>query len=315
MAALVETMFCTREKAWHGLGTVLPESPTAEDAIVAAGLDWEVKSNPLHIYSPEGQVIEVPNYVANTRMTDNRVLGVVSTKYQIVQNKEAFQFVDALLDEGLTYESAGSLENGKSIFLLGKLPQDKILGDIVEPYICFNNRHDGQGSIRVCATPVRVVCNNTLNLALRTAKRSWATRHIGDMQSKLDEARHTLGMMSDYMDALKAESEYLADTKMTDAEVEAMLDTVYPIKPEDSDIRKKRVNDIKESIFVCMMAPDIAKFRNTAYGTMMAVTDYADHAAPIRKTEKFEENRWSQIMIGHPFVDAMYKQILANRVR
>lgn len=311
MPALVENCFVVREPAWHGIGKVLENAPTAEVAIQEAGLDWNVEAKPVFIQNNEGVTLPVPNYFANTRDIDNKVLGVVTNRYTIVQNRDAFQFVDSLLEEGLTYESAGSLEGGKNIWLLGKMPKDKILDDDLEPYVCFNNRHDGQGSIRVCMTPVRVVCNNTLNLALNTAKRSWSTRHIGDMQSKLQEARYTLGMISEYTEALKQEAEVLADMKLSDESVESILDILYPVKEDDSDLKKSRAEKLKLDVFACMIAPDILKYRGTAFGAMMAITDYADHSTPIRTTENYKETRWSQIIIGHPLVDAMFKQIKA----
>ena len=135
MAANVETLFVTRQPAWHGLGTILPVSPTSEDAIVASGLNWTVTKEP--IFDANGKQID--NYFANTRDKDNSVLGIVSGRYEIIQNIEAFSFTDSLVDEGLTYESAGSLCSGKVIFLLGKLPRTTILGESLEPFVCFTN--------------------------------------------------------------------------------------------------------------------------------------------------------------------------------
>ena len=138
MAHEIETAFYTREPAWHKLGIVLPEAPTSEDAIVAAGLDWTVEKKP--IFDADGN--QINNYFANTRDKDNSVLGIVSGRYEIVQNKEAFDFTDSLIDEGMTYEAAGSLKEGKVVWLLGKLPKTAILGDDVEPYVCFTNSFD-----------------------------------------------------------------------------------------------------------------------------------------------------------------------------
>lgn len=305
MPALVENMFSVREVPWHGQGIILDNPPTAEEAIVAAGLDWELESLPIYTKTRK----KIPGYFANTRTSDGAVLGVVSQRYTIVQNKEAFAFVDSLVDEGLTYETAGSLRDGKCIWLLAKMPQTKILDDALEPYICFTNTHDGTGSIRVCCTPVRVVCWNTLNLALNTAKRSWSTRHIGNMEGKLAEARETLGLVSHYISELQDEAELLAETKLSDASLEGMLDLIYPVKDTDSDIRKRRIEDLKQSVFTCLAAPDVTPYKGSAYAAIMAVTDYADHARPMRNTSNFEENRWGQIIVGHPFVDAVYKQI------
>ena len=174
MAANVETMFYVREKPWHGLGTCVEEAPTSADALRLAGLDWEVKQRNIQVCG--GAKIE--NFKANVRSSDGAVLGVVSDRYQIVQNAEAFSFTDELIGGDVRYETAGSLQNGKKIWLLARMPAQKIVGDDVEPYLCFSNTHDGSGSIRVCMTPIRVVCNNTLNLALNSAVRSWSTKHL-----------------------------------------------------------------------------------------------------------------------------------------
>lgn len=188
MSHEVETMMYVREKPWHGLGRMVEEAPTSADALRLAGLDWKIESR--DVLTAEGLVI--PGYKANTRDKDGAVMGIVSNRYSIVQNEEAFAFTDALVGEGITYETAGSLRGGKQIWLLGKMPDRKILGEDFEPYICFTNTHDGSGAVRACMTPIRVVCNNTLNAALKQASRSWSTPHKGNVAARLEEARQTL---------------------------------------------------------------------------------------------------------------------------
>lgn len=307
MSAQIETLFVTRVPAWHGLGTILPESPTSEDAIVAAGLDWTVEKKP--IFDDKGKPIA--NYFANVRDTDESVLGVVSGRYEIVQNKEAFAFTDALVGEGLTYESAGSLRDGRCVFLLGHMPETTILDDKVDQYVCFTNTFDGSGAIQVCLTPTRVVCQNTLNLALRNAKRKWSTRHVGNMQSKLIEAQITLGLIKEYTEELEKEAERLAKVRVTDAQIEKMLEVIYPVTEEDSDMKKTRAIKLKDDFFTCLAAPDVRPYKGTAYAVVMAATDYADHGEPMRKTQNYESNRWLAVMQGHPFVDGIYKQLAA----
>ena len=202
MAHEVETMMyvtgAERFVPWHGLGTPVENAVNSAEALELAGLDWEVNSRP--IYTDNG--IQIPGYIANTRSSDNKVLGVVSDKYKIVQNKEAFAFTDNLLDGDAKYVTAGSLRGGKNVWMLAELPETKILGDAVGQYLCFTNTHDGTGAVRVFVTPVRVVCNNTLNLALNTAKRSWSCRHMGNMESKMHEATRTLELANKYMEEL-----------------------------------------------------------------------------------------------------------------
>lgn len=299
MPANVETMFSVREVPWHNLGIVVDEAPTSKDALELAGLNWTVDSTP--IYDLNGKIIE--GYKANTRSSDQSVLGVVTNKYKVVQNFEAFDFTDSLIGEGVTYETAGSLRNGKTIWLLAKMPERKILDDDFDPYICFTNSHDGTGAIRVVSTPIRVVCNNTLNLALDTAQRSWSTKHMGDMNSKLNEAKHTLQLANDYLDALAENADRLANEKFMPEDVNAVLDEMFPITEDMTDRKKNNIKLAKDGIIACMFAPDLMKFLNTKWGFLNAVSDYVGHASPARVTESYAENNWGRIMNGHPIMD------------
>ena len=143
MAANVENMFYVREVPWHGLGTRVEEALTSADALRLAGLDWRVEQKPIQVCG--GNQIE--NFKANIRSTDGKVLGVVSDRYQIVQNVEAFDFTDELIGGDVRYETAGSLQEGRKVWMLAKMPTTKIVGDDVEPYLCFSNTHDGSGEI------------------------------------------------------------------------------------------------------------------------------------------------------------------------
>lgn len=308
MSANVETMMYVRERPWHGLGTMVENAPNSADAIKLAGLDWMVEGRP--IFDQNGK--EIPGYKANTRVTDNTVFGVVSNRYKVIQNSDAFSFTDALLrsDEAeVTYETAGSLHNGKVIWLLAKMDNQKILGDDVTPYMVFMNTHDGKGSIKVCMTPVRVVCNNTLNLALSSAVRSWTTRHVGNLEMKLEEARHTLGLAQDYMKELNNQAEKLANVKMTEGEVENLLDIIYPIKAEDTERKIKNMKMAKENFFTCYNMSDISQFKGTAWGVINAGADLVSHFTPARKTTTYQENNWEKIILGHPIMDMITNNI------
>lgn len=299
MSANVETMMYVREKPWHGLGTRVEEAPTSKEALELAGLNWTVDGLPVY----DGKGNEIKGYKANTRNTDGKVLGIVSGKYSLVQNSEAFDFTDALVGEGITYETAGSLRGGKQIWLLGRMPDTKILGDDFEPYICFTNTHDGSGAVRACMTPVRVVCNNTLNMALSGAKRSWSTPHRGNVQAKLDEARQTLQLAQKYLTKLDEEADKLANAKMTDAEIQAVLNTMFAVPEKASERQKRNAEAAKEEIVVCMMRPDLEQYLNTRWGFINAVSDFVGHSEPARRTVNYDENRWCNIIGGHPILD------------
>ena len=306
MAALVEPMMYVREVPWHGLGTKVNDAPTSKEAIKLAELDWNV--NPTVIYDANGK--EISGYKANMRDSDQSILGIVSDRYQIVQNSEAFEFTDSLLDEGVVYETAGSLRDGKQIWLLARMPSTTILGDDVDPYLCFTNTFDGSGAIKVCMTPVRVVCNNTLNLALETTKRSWSTRHIGDLAGKLHQAKETLGLAQEYMKKLDEDADRLANTKLSDAEIESIVSFIFPIDYiKDTKRKIENTNKMRNDFMTCYMMPDIAQYRNTAYGLVNAASDMAGHMAPSRVTSNYAQNNWAKIMLGHPLLDAVYNRV------
>ena len=309
MSANVETMMYTRETPWHFLGVRVEEAPNSREALHLAGLDWTVDSRPVY----DELIREIPGYKANVRSSDNKTLGIVTNRYKIVQNTEAFEFTDNLIGGDVHYETAGSLQGGKRIWLLAKLPSRVVVGDEVDPYLCFTNSHDGTGSIRACMTPVRVVCNNTLNLAFRTTKRQWSTKHVGDIEAKMAEARSVLQFADEYMEAMGLHAEKLAKTKVSTADLNAVLDEMFPVKEDDSDCKKKNAARAKEEIMVCWYAPDLDNFRGTAWGAVNAISDFATHNQPRRNTENYRENNWGRVIDGHPVIDA-FCDILYDRV-
>lgn len=181
MSANVESMFYTRVAPWHGLGIRVESALSSTEAIEKSGLNWNVIQRPIMTNNYN----LIPGYKANIRDIDEKVLGVVTDRYRVVQNSEAFAFTDSLLGEGVRYETAGALQDGRKIWLLAKLPDKYIIeGEQIEPYLVFSSSHDGNGAIKVAMTPIRVVCQNTLNIALSTAKRVWSTVHVGDLNRR-----------------------------------------------------------------------------------------------------------------------------------
>lgn len=308
MAANVESMFYTRETPWHGLGTRVISSPTSKDALHLAGLDWNVLQQPIFT---NGQEIE--GYKANVRSTDGRVLGVVTDRYKIVQNTEAFQFTDELLGEGVRYETAGSLSDGKRIWLLAHMPhQYIIMGEQISPYLVFTNAHDGSGAVKVAVTPIRVVCNNTLNIALSTAKRSWSMIHTGNIGEKLGEARTTLFQAGKYMEALGAELERLRKIRLTQRAVRDYIELLLPLEDGASAQQRKNVMALREDLEMRYFdAPDLRDLGDNGYRFVNAVSDFATHVRPLRKTAKYKENLFARTIDGNPLIDTAYKIVNA----
>ncbi len=310
MAANVETMFYTRQKPWHGLGTMVQEAPTSKDALILAGLDWQVIQKP--IITEDG--IPISGFKANLRETDNRVLGVVTDRYRTIQNHDAFAFTDSLLGEGVTYETAGSLQNGRRVWVLAKLPQRYIIsGDEITPYLVFMNAHDGTGAIKAAMTPIRVVCMNTLNLALSTAKRSWSTNHVGDIRGKLEDARYTLLYADLYMQELGKAIDKLNRQKLSDRKVYEYIDALFPLVDNASEQQKKNLQRMKEEVKVRYFeAPDLAHVGKNAYRFVNAVSDFATHAKPLRERANYRENLFAKTVDGNAMIDKAFDLVKAG---
>ena len=305
MAAQVETMFYTRERPWHGLGTRVEEAPSSREALRLAGLDWQVLQKP--IMTTDGQMVK--GFRANVRDRDSRVLGVVTDRYKVVQNEDAFAFTDDLLGEGVTYETAGSLQDGRKTWLLAELPQRYIIsGDEIAPYLVFMNAHDGSGSIKVAMTPVRVVCMNTLNLALATAKRCWSTAHTGDIRAKIEDARDTLLFAETYMGELGKAVERLRQIKLSDRQVMAYIDQLFPLYEDPTPVQKKNLLRMKEDVRIRYAdAPDLQHVGKNGYRFVNAVSDFATHAKPLRESATHRESLFARTVEGNALIDRAYK--------
>jgi phage/plasmid-like protein (TIGR03299 family) len=203
---------------------------------------------------------------------------------------------------------------GKRVFLLARLPEKKILGDEFENYICFTNSHDGTGAIQACMTPIRVVCQNTLNLALGKATRKWSTKHIGDIESKMAEARQTLQLADTYMDELAVVADQLANTTVTDGEIATLIDEMYPIDETASDRTKRTIQKKKDDFMVCMFAPDLLRFKNTAWAVVNAASDYSTHGEPARMTSTYRENKFNGVLNGDVIIDKVFEKLMREKV-
>lgn len=309
MAANVETMFYTREKPWHGLGVQVQEAPSSKEALRLAGLDWRVEQEPICTEQRE----EIIGYKANVRNYDRKVLGVVTDRYKVIQNEDAFLFTDELLGRGVRYETAGSLQGGRKVWILARLPREYVIsGERISPYLVFSNTHDGSGAVKVAVTPIRVVCNNTLNLALGTAKRSWSMIHTGDIQGKMQEARDTLFMAEDYMDKLGKAFDTLRRQKLSSSQVKEYIDLLLPLENGTSAVQERNIlklrSDMEKRYF---KAPDLQDMGNNAYRFINAVSDFATHAEPLRKTVNYNENMFAKTVEGNPLIDRAYQILCA----
>ena len=310
MSAEVENMFYVRETPWHGLGTMVQEALSSEEALKTAGLDWMVNQSPAAVKLPDGSYKDT-EFIFNCRNSDNSVLGVVSKMYKVVQNVEAFAFTDSLISTGeVRYETAGSLYNGKKVWLLAQMPEHSILGDAHVPYILFANSHDGSSAVRVTMTNTRVVCANTLNIALSGASRIWSCSHVGNMQERLVEAQNTLARANKYMAEFKTEAERLAAKKFSPSDVRDILDVLFPVSDDSIGVRKlNNLIYLRSNFEAAINRPDIEHLKNTAFGLVNAASDFISHTRPIMKTKVYEQKRLESFMDGNAFLDQVYKLV------
>jgi phage/plasmid-like protein (TIGR03299 family) len=282
-------MMYTGEVPWHRLGTKLDEPATAREAITASGLDYQVELRSLvtDVGTP------VPQRRGVVRSDSGAVLGVVGRSYVPVQNYEAFGFLDSIVsDGGLRYHTAGALGKGERIWMLAKLPtQMRVKGsdDVVDKYLLLSNTHDGSTALRVYFTPIRVVCQNTLNVAERQAVgQGIAIMHKGDLHSKIQTAQQVLGLAERFYDDAETKIEILAGHSPTPVQLLEYFETLYPDPVDAVNSRAKNVRENLIRIFECGIGLDMPGIRDTTWAAYNAVTEWVDHHRPTRSTNPTE---------------------------
>lgn len=295
-------MLSTKERPWHGIGTVVQDAPTSEDAIRIARLNWTVEQFP--IYANGNQI---PGMFANVRSDTNETLGVVRNRYKIVQNTEAFDFVDDIIGNNemeCHYETAGSLFNGKRIFLLVKLPNKELLGDAVENYLFFTNSHDGSSALTAGISNVRVVCNNTLQMAIREAKRTWSCKHTLNIDGKKQQAKEALGLAVKYMDSMEELAEKMACKKIRE---EAFFRKLFEADTHTDDSKEKIIERVHT---IYKEKDDLQNFKGTAWGMYNAIADFCSNTVPLRKTKKVNENRVVNFLDGYKLLETSQELLM-----
>lgn len=297
--------------AWHGLGQNTLNALTSYDAAAMAHLLWDVRVVP-SAANVDGQYIDSDEFCLTIRDDNNFILGQVKNRYAPVQNWQAFSFLDSLVNEReLFYESAGALDGGRRVWILARMPHIyKVTeSDVIKQYLLFVNHHDGTGSVKCFPTEVRVVCQNTLSLALRNDGWDGITiRHVGDIEHKVNAARNALAKVSKvFSDMLEIQRE-LAKRKLETGDFVKYVDTLFPVPTKDGKVltegkavtmRNNKVADIA-SLFYRDERQKLDGIENTAWAALNAVTQYVDHESRTRKTgnKSDAEVRMNAAMLG-----------------
>jgi phage/plasmid-like protein (TIGR03299 family) len=305
------------EVPWHGLGVKVTQCQTSAEAIKLAGLDYEVAKGP--IYTPDMK--EIAGY-SRTYRTDfpEATFGVVGTRYTLVQNSEGFEICDGILGGGALFDTAGALHDGRVAFINARLPESlKIAGDEVLPYFLFKNSHDGHGSIILCMTPIRVVCNNTLNMALGNEKtrkqdnRFRRIKHTRNYDERIQEAAKAMGFTMEYYTQFRKQAEELLKVKVSEKRFFAMMDELFG---NPAKIESKRGATVSEQArtgaFAALNAPDLANINDTGWGVYNAIADYSDHKRTLRGENK-TENAFLRTFEDTTIKDRALELILATK--
>lgn len=301
-------VFTTGEVPWHGLGITVSEAVESTQAIRLAALDWRVEQWPVSAHAPDGWgTITAKEHVANVRTDTRAVLGVVGKRYQPFQNAEAFAFADSIVGEGhAKYETAGSLRGGRRVWMLLKLPQEIYGGpeDQILPYMLLFNSHDGSSCLRALLTTVRVVCANTLRLAMRGHDREGVSlRHRGDLHGRVEEARRTLGLVQKRLNVFEREVGVLRSVPMTGGRLQRYFDSLLPpLAATASDRERKNRLAALDQLNGNFENPlnTLTGMRGTLWAALNAATEYADHQRRVRGNtdRQRRENRLDSIWFG-----------------
>lgn len=303
------SFFSVQKKAWHGLGTIIEQYPTSAEALRFAGLDYNVEKRSLFTLDNTDSVSKiVPDYYATIRTDNENVLGVVGKDYEVVQNVDAFSFFDSIVGgDGIQYETAGALGKGERIFITAKLPNYIKVGkdDLIEQYLFLTTSHDGMGSITAAFTPVRIVCNNTLNAALRNCSNSIKIRHTVNAKERLETAHRLMGIASHLSTELENIFNRWATIRITDTEVKKLIQlAMVPNKEVLQNIQAGKEDELStcfknicEHTFEYAMSnpsQQLTTTKGTLFGAYNAITGYFQNV----RHYKNEEAKLKSLLFG-----------------
>jgi len=275
-------MMYTGETPWHGLGVKLDAPATSEEAIVAASMDWDVVTQLIYVQDGNGAYRLVPNKRAIVRQDTQEVFAVMGEGYMPTQNRTCWAMFDEVIAQGgAIYHTAGSLFGGRKIWILAKLPMDIRVGDeTIEPFILLSSSHDGSQALRMQLTPVRVVCANTLSVALRGSGKNFYAKHTKNILNRASNARDILGLAEAYYEMFALQAERMAETRMTVVEVQEYLQKLYKFQSDKTyaDQHHSKIKAYETTLDLLSHPTNVlGGMTGTAWAAYNAVTYYIDH--------------------------------------
>ena len=274
-----------REPAWHKLGEVFHDVKSTREMLVASKTaDWNVRCEPIPL--ADNYTMTTPSFlVVRDHPFDKHpdVLATVGGRYVPVQNEDLFAFADNILaeHEDVRWETAGSIKNGRVVFGSLALDREIVLdpngvSDKVNTYLLVNTSHDGSVSVQASVTPVRVVCQNTLNIALRGAKQTYKIRHTQAVDGRIAAAREALGLAYKYLDKFESEAQAMIQTEITKAQFNEIVNLAYPMPEKDSKGSMKKWETKVDLIDTIYSGDTNYMIAGTAWGALNALTERLD---------------------------------------
>ena len=275
-----------RMSTWENVGTE-SHSNNYLDLLKEADLDYTVIAEDSFV-EREGSKIMIPNQKVVLREDTNEVLGTVSSRYQLCQNRDALDFVEYL--EGVSLLKAGS--NGGMVWMIGKLPEVEVLGDVITPHLIFQNSHDGSCSIKTTICMLRMICQNQFIATFKDSPATITIRHQGEMEKKLLAARETMQGVYNYVKNYEETASTLATEKITPKKFNEIVEGYFKIPEEASDRSTRIILEKRERFLEAYNADDNQNFRGSKWGVINAFSDFATHDEYVRKTDNWQTSKF-----------------------
>lgn len=299
-----------RTSTFANIGTTINTSSTVEEALKEAHLNYDVHKTPVYTNG-----VLIPDSYATCPTYDNgqtygNPFGIVSNKYQVIQNNEAFGFIDCIPD--LEFKKIGTTKGGM-IYFIGELPNVNILGDDYNPYLIFRNSHNGRYNLQVTICPLRIVCQNQFNIAFKESPNTITIRHSRQAPAKIEEARRVIVAHGEYYKNLKIQAEEWATQHIGIVSIQQIIDELFPIKNDMKDYQRERMEESRHLFNKALNANDNQNFKNSVWGMINAYSDYITHREPARRTETANENRFMSVTFD-PSIMNSFIQLVQSKI-
>lgn len=292
----------TRTATWENIGESVKDAKNIREALHIAGLDYEVEKTPALRMNAKGMIQQIPQQFVTVDTTSDRTLGIVSDRYEICQNVDAFDFMDSINE--IEYVKAGETYNGM-VYVIGKLPSINILGDEFRPFVIAQNGHNGKYNVKATICPLRIVCQNQFALAFKESENTVSIRHSSNsLMSGLEDAKNVMMTSANFMSTLAHRAEMLAGQHISDANIQRVVDAMFPINGDMTERIVENAVRARVKFRNAYENNDNGNFRNTVWGMLNAYTDYLTHDSQMRKSEHRADTMFTKVTFDNKKINS-----------